>query len=143
MKVVCIRIYRKYREIIDYIIVGGLTTVVSLGLFYGSMWMFWDSQNVFQLQYANILSWCGAVVFSYWANRVIVFKSSAPQVLKELLSFASSRVFTLMLDVVVMFAGVTILRMDYHIIKLLSMVLVTVGNYVISKFYVFKDKKRK
>lgn len=108
MKAVYMRIYRKYREIIDYIIVGGLTTVVSLGLFYGSIWMFLDSRSAIQLQAANIFSWFGSVIFSYVANRRIVFKSCDPQIIKELLSFASSRIFTLLLDMAVMFAGVTV-----------------------------------
>ena len=30
----CLKLYKKYEEIINYLIVGGLTTVVSLGSYY-------------------------------------------------------------------------------------------------------------
>ena len=36
----CVGLYRKYEEIINYLIVGVLTTVVSLAIYYGSVLTF-------------------------------------------------------------------------------------------------------
>ena len=76
-------LYKKHKEIINYLIVGGLTTIISMALFYGSTWTFLDGNNPIQLQIANVLSWTGAVIFSYFANRIFVFESKEKNILKE------------------------------------------------------------
>lgn len=135
-------LYKKHREIINYLVVGGLTTVVSMALFYGSTWTFLDGNNAIQLQIANVISWTGAVIFSYFANRIFVFESKEKNVLKEFLAFVSSRIATLLLDMGTMFVLSTLLHLNYNISKIVAMVLVTVGNYVISKVFVFKKKDK-
>lgn len=136
-KILCM--YHRYKEIIDYIAMGVLTTIFGLILFYGSIGTFLNADDVLQLQAANIFSWSGSVVFAYTVNRTFVFKSHKTQILKELLSFAMSRVFTLLMDMAVMYAGTAMLDMNYHIVKFFSIMLVTIANYVISKFYIFRE----
>ena len=138
-KTVLTQIYKMYQEIIDYLIAGGLTTVVSMVLFYGSVGTVLDGADAAQLQAANIFSWCGAVIFAYWINRVFVFKSCERCIMKELLVFAASRIITLLLDMAVMLIGTSILGGSYQIMKLLSMIFVMLGNYMISKFGVFSS----
>ena len=135
-------LYKKYKEIINYLIVGGLTSVVSMAIFYGSTWTFLDGNDAFELQVANVLSWVGAVLFSYFANRVFVFESKEKNIFKELMAFLSSRVVTLLLDMGTMFVLSTLLHINYNFSKIVAMVLVTVGNYVISKVFVFKKKEK-
>ena len=134
-------LFRKYRELIAYVIVGGLTTVVSMALYYGSTWAFLDGSDALQVQIANVISWIGAVAFAYVTNRVFVFQSHSTAVFREIVSFVSSRVLTLLLDMGCMWLMVTAIGVDHRIAKLVSMVLVTVGNYVISKLLVFKKEK--
>ena len=131
---------RKYRELIAYVIVGGLTTLVSMALYYGSTWTFLDGNDPLQVQIANVISWVGAVAFAYVTNRVFVFRSRNTAIFREMLSFVSSRVQTLLLDMGFMWLLVTAIGIDHRIAKLASMVLVTVGNYIISKLLVFKKK---
>ncbi|MBP3382088.1 MAG: GtrA family protein [Clostridia bacterium] len=126
------------KEVLRYLIVGGLTTVVSMVLFYGSTWTFLDGNDPLQLQVANVISWIGAVAFAYVTNRVFVFESKNPHIFKEIVSFVGSRVLTLLLDMAVMFLLATVLSINYNFSKLVAMVLVTVGNYVISKLLVFR-----
>lgn len=137
-----VELYKKHKEIINYLIVGGLTTVVSMAIFYGSTWTFLDGNDAFELQVANVLSWVGAVLFSYFANRVFVFESKEKNIFKELMAFLSSRVVTLLLDMGTMFVLSTLLHINYNFSKIVAMVLVTVGNYVISKVFVFKKKEK-
>lgn len=134
-------LFRKYRELIAYVIVGGLTTVVSMALYHGSTWAFLDGSDALQVQIANVISWIGAVAFAYVTNRVFVFQSHSTAVFREIVSFVSSRVLTLLLDMGCMWLMVTAIGVDHRIAKLVSMVLVTVGNYVISKLLVFKKEK--
>ena len=63
------------REIISYLIVGLLTTVVCLGTYYLVTCTFLDPKNSLELQIANIISWVVAVIFAYFTNRKYVFKS--------------------------------------------------------------------
>lgn len=135
-----ISLCRKYEEIFRYLIVGGMTTLVSLALFYGCVWTFLDGTDALQLQIANVISWTGAVFFAYVTNRRFVFQSREKNILREMLSFVLSRVLTLLLDMGVMFLLATVWKLDYNFSKLVSMVLVTVGNYVISKVLVFRKR---
>ena len=109
-----------------------------MACFYASVWTFLDGNNPLQLQIANVISWVGGVAFAYVTNRTIVFKSTNTDILKEIFTFTSARVLTLFLDMAVMFVLVTVLNVNYNISKLVSTVLVTVGNYFISKLLVFK-----
>lgn len=134
-------LYRKYEELVNYVIVGGMTTVVSWVVYFGSVYTFLDANDAFQLQVANVLSWVIAVAFAYVTNRIFVFKSKEKNIGKELLHFTGSRVSTLILDMVVMFLMVTCMRIHDGISKIVSAVLVTITNYVLSKLFVFTGKK--
>lgn len=135
-----LELYRKYKEIIHYLIVGGLTTVVSLGVYYGCVLTFLDPDIAAQLQAANILSWIAAVTFAYFTNRKFVFESQSSDKLREAAAFYGSRVTTLLLDMGCMFLMVTLLDWNDKIAKLIVQVLVTVANYILSKFLVFRKK---
>ena len=132
-------LYHKYREIINYLIVGGLTTVVSLAVYYGLTMTLLDPEKPLQLQAATILSWIAAVTFAYFTNRRFVFESHNSMA-KEAASFFLARVGTLLMDMAFMFVTVTALGMNDRIAKLLDQVLITVANYVISKLFVFRNK---
>lgn len=134
-------LYWKYKELINYLIVGVLTTVVSLGTYYACVFTFLDPQSAVQLQVANILSWIAAVTFAYFTNRKYVFESTNNNMMQEALKFYASRLSTLGMDMVIMFVGVTLLSFDDKIMKLIVQVVVTIANYVISKFLVFKQDK--
>lgn len=134
------KLYYKYKEIINYLIVGGLTTVVSLGSYYLCVLTFLDPNTALELQIANIISWICAVTFAYFANRKFVFESKNENKLKEAGSFYLSRVATLLMDMGIMFVLVTLLNFNDKIAKLVVQVVVTVLNYVFSKLFVFNKK---
>ena len=133
-----LQLYKKYKEIINYLIVGVLTTVVSLAVYYFSTFTFLNAENSVELQIANILSWVISVAFAYFTNRKYVFESKNQDKLKEATKFVSSRITTLILDMIIMWLGVTILHFNDKLIKIISQVLVIVGNYILSKLFVFK-----
>lgn len=133
-------LYKKYDEMINYLIVGGLTTVVSLGTYYFCVYTFLNPNNAFQLQIANIISWISCVTFAYFTNRIFVFKSKRTDKLKEAISFYGSRIATLLLEMGIMFIFVTILHFNDKIIKLVAQVVITILNYVLSKLLIFKKK---
>lgn len=133
-------IYQKYKEYINYVIIGALTTIVSLGTYYICVKTIFDPNIPLQLQVANIVSWIVAVVFAYFANRKYVFESSNMSILKEMSTFFVARLSTLGLDMLIMFCLVTIIGMNDKIAKLLVQAIIMVTNYVLSKFVVFKKQ---
>lgn len=132
---------QKNRMIISYLIVGVMTTVVSLGVYYGLVLTCLDPNVPWMLQLANVLSWIAAVSFAYITNRMFVFRSKNPKILPELVSFVSSRLFSLGCDMLIMFLLVTCAHGNDKIAKIVVQVVVTVLNYVLSKYMVFRGKK--
>ena len=139
-------LYNKYEEIINYLIIGGLTTLVSLAVKYALLFTILDAKDALELQIAVIISWICAVAFAYVTNRIIVFKSKSKEILKEIVSFVSSRLLTLGLEMLLMWFFVTLLKLnsDTWVIvwTIVCQVLVIVLNYVFSKLFVFKKGKK-
>ena len=130
----------KYEEIIAYLIVGVLTTIVSWGACFVAE-LFLDPDQTVQNAIINTIGWVAGVVFGYFTNRKYVFKSTNPEMLKEFTVFAGGRVSTWILDIVIMFVTVNLIHMNYWIAKIfISSVLVMIANYVLSKLFVFKKK---
>ncbi len=134
-------LYTKYEEIINYLIVGVLTTVVSLATYFICTETFLDPNKKLELQIANIISWVFAVAFAYFTNRKYVFKSKNKNMLKEASSFVGSRILSLLMDMFTMFIIVSVLHLNDKIGKLVSQVIVTIANYILSKLFVFKKKE--
>ena len=143
MKEKLLKIIKKVctREVIMYLIFGVCTTVISLVVYYALIFTILNPENAIQLQIANILSWIAGVAFAYVTNRKYVFESKETNKVKELSKFVTSRLVTLFLDMFIMFIGVTCLKGNDKIVKLISQILVIIGNYVFSKIFVFKKKK--
>ena len=144
MKKKMMKLYKEHREIANYLIVGGLTTLVSLVVKYALLFTILDAKDAIQLQIAVIISWIISVAFAYWANRKFVFESKSKQIAKEIGLFVASRISTLLLDMLIMWFFVTLLQLNSNtwviIWTVISQVLVIVANYILSKFFVFRKK---
>lgn len=129
------------REIIVYLIVGVLTMIVTIAVYYLCT-KFLSPYNPFELQVANVISWIIAVIFAYFANRKYTFRSTDDNIIKEGVAFVLSRIGTLILDMVIMFVMVTVLILDDRLSKIVSQIAVVAANYLTGKFWVFKKKKK-
>ena len=136
----CLSLYKQYREQINYLFVGGLTTVVSLVSYWLCVNTFLDPANPLQLQAANVISWVCAVTFAYFTNRRYVFFSRERNRLKEAGKFFLSRITTLLMEMGVMALGVSVLEINDKAVKLGAQVLIIIANYVLSKLLVFRKK---
>ena len=135
-------LYIKYKEIINYLIFGVLTTLVNLITKYILLFTILNPTNGFQLQIAIIISWIAGVLFAYFTNRKFVFESKNENKLKEFISFVVARIATLLLEMFIMWFFVTLLKLDSDlyvvIFTLVAQVAVIIGNYIFSKLFVFK-----
>lgn len=134
------RLYFKYEEIVNYLIVGVLNTIVSWAAWFLCAYTVLDAQVVWQNAALSVISWVVGVVFGYYMNRIFVFKSKEPNMWKEFLQFSGGRVSTWLLDLVMMLLLVNALHINEAFSKIFVSVLVMIGNYVISKLFVFKKK---
>ncbi len=136
------KLYHKYEEIINYLIVGVLTTLVSLAVKYGLLFTVLKADNAFELQIAIIISWIAAVSFAYVTNRIFVFKSKNKNIFKEIAIFFGARVVTLLMEMFIMWFFITLLKLntDFYVLvfTFITQVLIMVGNYILSKLFVFK-----
>ena len=134
----------KYREIIVYVIVGGMTTVVSWGckflfgaIFYPGVTVPTVAQNT----ELSIVENVSGILFAYYPNRRWVFQSKDTDIFKEFSGFVGSRLGTWGLSYGLNLLLVNVLHLDYRIATVIVGVAVVIGNYVISKFLVFRKKK--
>ena len=125
--------YRNHLELINYLFIGGCTTIISI-----LSYALFAKVCSFDLVVANVLSWIISVLFAYFTNRVIVFNSKNKNYFKEFISFTGSRVITLILDTLLMILFVRSLNMNDMIAKVIVQIVVIIGNYLISKLLVFK-----
>ena len=125
--------YRNHLEVINYLFIGGCTTIVSI-----LSYALFAKVCYLDLVVSNVLSWIIAVLFAYFTNRVIVFNSKNKNYIKEFISFTGSRVITLILDTLLMILFVKSLNMNDMIAKVIVQIVVIIGNYLISKLFVFK-----
>lgn len=141
-----IGLYKKYEEIINYLIIGVLTTVVNLAVKYALLFTVLNASDATQLQIAVVISWVVACIFAYITNRRIVFKSKSKKILKEFTAFVSARLFTLFLEMLIMFVFVTLLKLNSNlwviVWSLVAQIVVIVVNYVLSKLVIFKKEKK-
>ena len=159
-------LFKKYKEIIMYLIMGGLTTLVNWVVYSVSISFFrpgtsisqWLSNtfhissdaNTIDIFIANVLSWVLAVTFAYITNKIWVFQSRSwkPKfVLRELGLFVSARFITGLLEIF----GVPFLvkhgfdqkifGLDGSVCKITVCIFVVLLNYVFSKLFIFKKNE--
>lgn len=138
-----IKMYKKYEEIVNYLIVGVATTVVYLIACFIFERFFWNPQIPFENFMINTCSWVVGVIFAYITNRKYVFKSESKDIKGEVVKFVAGRLLTWGLDVFIMWLMVNVWGVHYWIAKLfVSCVLVMIANYLISKLVVFAGKSK-
>lgn len=129
-------LYFKYKEVINYLFFGGCTFLVSIISFYVFNKVFGFNEHV-----ANVISWVLAVSFAYITNKLYVFESKtsdSKSLLKEIGSFVSARLLTLVMEEIILLIGVNCLHIDSMIVKVVAQVVVIVSNYFLSKLFIFK-----
>ena len=127
----------KYKEQWHYLIVGVCTTLVNYIIYTPLIFLIPFFKEHYQL--ANALAWAGAVTFAYFANGAFVYNSTARRGLREAGEFVLSRVFSLVLEALLLHIMVEMLHLDEFIAKLAVSVVTIVVNYLTGKL-VFKKR---
>ncbi len=131
-------LFEKYKSVIMYLIFGALTTLVSVVTYALCYKVLFLPNTV-----STIISWVVSVTFAFVTNKFFVFESKSREkktVLREAASFYGCRALTGVLELVLMFLLVDILKFDGILMKILVNIIVIILNYVASKLVIFKNK---
>lgn len=140
----------KEYELLRYLIAGGLTTLLSMGVWALFSIAVSTDQTVegttrLESNIGQVLSWTIAVLFAFWINRRMVFQvqgSTPAGIFKELLQFMASRLASLLLFEIGLFNLLMALGFSKLLSKAAGQLFVIVFNYVVSKFWIFVQKKQ-
>lgn len=133
------KLWEKYKELFFYGVFGVGATFINI-VSYRIL------ADVFGKKYfllANIIAWILAFIFAFITNKLFVFESKsweATTAIKEFVGFLSARLATGILDTVLMWLFVSVIRLDDTLSKIIINVLVIIINYIASKFFIFKKK---
>lgn len=138
----------KYKEILLYVLFGGLTTVVNYIIYFACTAGFHIGWSP-----ATLIAWVGAVLFAYVTNRKWVFESKshgARAIAYELFKFVAARLLSLGMEWVTLKLLLDILHMNAYlwhdlpagefIAKTIAQIIVIIANYIFSKWIVFRKK---
>lgn len=138
---------KKHKEVVLYVVFGGLTTLVNYLVFYPLVNIPGMQDNVsWWTLVVNVIAWVAAVAFAYVTNKFFVFQSkdkSGKTVLREIVSFVGARVASLLIEEAILALFVTVLHFNENLIKLIASVGTVIINYFFSKFVIFRKKKTK
>lgn len=133
-------LYARYGDILRYLIIGGLTTLLDMGVF-----ALLHAVLGVHMQVANVITWVVAVAFAFVGNKWLVFRTDTKdrrELLREGVSFVSMRLLTLLFSAAFLEIAVKALGWDELVAKAVSTVLVVILNYVLSRLVVFRQKKQ-
>jgi putative flippase GtrA len=133
------QLYNKYKELIMYGIMGVLSTVINIVTFAICEKIFGINALV-----SNVIAWVVAVIFAYITNKLFVFESKSFKkdvLIKEIISFTSARLFSLLLEEVIIYVMIDLMNINSLIVKVFSNIVVIIVNYIFSKLVIFKKKE--
>ena len=121
------------KELFWYVVFGTLTTIVNIVVYFAIEFI--------GVNYiiSNIIAWFLSVLFAYVTNRIWVFESRSPDILKEMTLFFSGRIFSGVLDTALLYLFVDILTLGNTFSKIAVEIIITILNYLLSKLIVFKE----
>ena len=129
----------KYGMFIRYVIIGLLTTAINFVVFY--IFKFLGVNYLI----ANTIAWFASVVFAFFMNKQIVFRSaytSRKAFIIELVEFFALRGVSLLLDDGLMFLGISVMHLPMIIVKIGTQVIVIISNYIFSKLIFVKPSSK-
>lgn len=133
-------LYTKYKEVINYLVFGVLSTIVNFLTYFISARLIGIDEVV-----SSGISWFCAVLFAYITNKIFVFESKThgiKEFVKEIVSFFLARIISgALCDVGTFAIMVKVLHINDIISKVVTQVMVVIVNYIFSKLIIFKKKK--
>lgn len=134
--------YLKHKEIVNYLICGGITTVLNFVAYI----LFTRVMHLEEVV-SSTLAWSVAIIAAYVLNKIFVFESKTKgikAVFKELASFIGCRIISaITCDIGTFALMVKVLKINDIVSKIVTQIMVIIVNYLFSKLLVFRKKNNK
>lgn len=121
-------------QIIKFLIVGGFTFIID----YISMVMLVEVFNINYLISTGVGFIIGSIINYILSAKVVFIGGKYNKLETEITVFMIFTVLGLVLNHLIMYMGCDYLKVDYRIIKIISLIFVTIFNFVTKKIFVFK-----
>lgn len=122
---------KKYTNYLKHMLIHLTSFVINYLIFILFMIFVKDSSAV-GLQIINLISWIISMLFIFYIDKMFVPDLVNENNSNELFKFILIRILSLIIEVIILFIFVSVLQADYHMVKLVSLVLLFFFNY----FYV-------
>lgn len=127
-------LFQKHREVILYLFFGGLTSLITVIVYFLASWGFGMSAWA-----STVVSWAFAVVFAFVTNKIFVFQNKAKKETgRQALLFFIARLASFGINLAIMLIFVDLLALDELVFFAIAHIFVLVFNYVASKWFIFK-----
>ncbi len=133
------KLYYKYESAVLYLFFGAVTTAVSIGTQYLSIYLGAGTKL------ATTISWVCSVTVAFFTNKVWVFRSGSFEkklFLREAAQYYGARLVSYFLELGFMILTVDVLLLNPYAMKLIAQIFVLTVNYLFSRFVIFRKNKK-
>ena len=126
---------KKCANYLTHMLIHLISFVINYLIFIFFM-MFVKESSVVGIQIVNLISWIISMLFIFFVDKLFVPDLVNENNSKELHKFILIRLLSLIIEVMILFIFVSVIRIDYHKVKLISLALLFFFNH----FYVSRIK---
>ena len=130
-----INIFKKYLKLIKFCIVGGLNTLITLGVYY--LLVFLGVNYLI----SNIFGYFAGIVNSYIFNNSWVFRDSSKKHVFKITKFLLINAIVLLLSEGLLYLFVSIFGIGKYFAILIVVPITTIINYLCYNYFVFSKNK--
>lgn len=127
--------YRTHKEVLLYLLFGGISFFLNVILFALIEHMFQISELI-----NNVIGWVVCVLFQFVTNRTWVFAARTDgmsEFFRQMASFFGGRLLTLAVEELILAVFISWLQLNTMGVKVVAQIIVILLNYLLSKFWVF------
>lgn len=122
------------KNYLKHILIYTVSFCINYFIFTG--FMYFVNNNIIGIQIVNLVAWIASMIFIFFVDKIFVPDLVNENNSSELFKFILIRILSLIIEVLILFVFVSVLQINYYLIKLISLSLLFVFNH----FYVTRIK---
>ena len=126
---------KKYSNYLKHLMIHFMSFVINYVIFIVIM-LFIDANNIIGIQVSNLIAWIISMLFIFFIDKKYVPDLVNEDNSSELFKFILIRLLSLIIEILIIYIFVNILRANYYSIKLISLVIL----FFFNRFYVRRIK---
>lgn len=122
------------KQFVKFGIVGGTNTIISLLIYY--LMVYWGISYL----PATITGYFSSSIIGYILSRLWVFRAYTSKLFSSTIRYYIVYISSLLINVTTMYLWVDLIGLSKYIAPVLTLIITVPYNFVLSKFWVFKEK---